>query len=79
MSGKGSKRRPGEGYAEGYDRIFKKEKPKISRERFYVCAHCLEQNLRQIGPDKIDFCDTCDTIVEGHTLRSYRIIEHDHD
>ncbi len=71
MSGKGDKRRPGEGYGEAYERIFGKK-----LEDYNICVDCLEEvtQIRQLD-EVLDWCGDCGRIVEGNTLKCIREIE----
>lgn len=67
MSGKGDKRRPGTGYGEGFDRIFGRR-----GKGYRACNNCdTPVTVLNAGDDGIDFCDTCDEIVEGGTHTCY--------
>ena len=42
MAGKGSKRRPGKGYEDNWDRIFRKEKNMITIYGMSICSFCTQ-------------------------------------
>ena len=73
MSGKGDKRRPtmvSESVSKAnWDRIFGKKEPEY--ETYYLCAACMEE-VHTLPPDGIDYCQSCDRIVEGNTLKCKR-------
>lgn len=62
MSGKGDKRRPGEGYQSGWDRIFGCEQKNVVE----CCKNC-GLPVRYLPPGGVSVCDDCG-VVEGNTM-----------
>ena len=57
MNGKGDRRRPGKGYAAGWDAVYKavSAHPNLVSE----CPHCKEIELRPTGVDNMRECSSC--------------------
>lgn len=49
-------------------------KAEAKYETYYLCVYCMEE-VHTLPPDGIDYCQSCDRIVEGNTLKCIRELD----